>query len=103
VLEFGHHSVSVAYSAAEGLKLARIVRPDVVLCDIGLPEMDGYAVARAIRADAALASTTLVSLTGYAAADDVARSREGGFDHHLSKPLSVEELERILAQADRRL
>jgi two-component system, chemotaxis family, CheB/CheR fusion protein len=96
VLELEQHQAMVAYSGAEGIEKARAFLPDYVLCDIGLPGMDGYEVARALRNDAALASTTLVALTGYAAAEDISRSQEAGFDHHLAKPPSIEAIERVL-------
>ncbi len=69
----------------------------MVLCDIGLPGIDGYAVARSLRADAALRDAKLVALTGYAAPEDVARSKEAGFDTHLAKPPSLEKIEEVLA------
>jgi two-component system CheB/CheR fusion protein len=102
VLDLLNHSATVAYSGDEGLKKVRAHRPDVVLCDIGLPGMDGHAVARAIRADASLSATTLVALTGYAAPEDLARSQEAGFDFHLAKPPSIEAIERVLAEVKRR-
>ena len=69
---------------------ARTFRPDVVLCDIGLPGMNGYEVARAFRADEALRSTFLVALSGYAQAEDLAKARAAGFDQHLAKPANME-------------
>jgi PAS domain S-box-containing protein len=102
VLELVNHSAMVAYSGDEGLEKVRAHRPDVVICDIGLPGMDGHAVARAIRADASRSATTLVALTGYAAPEDLARSQEAGFDYHLAKPPSIESIEQVLAEAKRR-
>jgi signal transduction histidine kinase/PAS domain-containing protein/ActR/RegA family two-component response regulator len=102
VLEIVNHSAMVAYSGDEGLEKVRALRPDVVLCDIGLPGMDGHEVARAIRADASLSATTLVALTGYAAPEDLARSKEAGFDYHIAKPPSIEAIEQVLAEAKRR-
>jgi two-component system CheB/CheR fusion protein len=96
-LELGGHAVEVAYTAESGLEKARAFKPDVVFCDIGLPGMDGYEVARALRADPALQATMLVALTGYAGPEDISRSREAGFHHHVAKPPSYEEIERILA------
>ena len=61
-------------------------RPDVVLCDIGLPEMDGYAVARAMRADPELGRVGLVAVSGYTQPEDVAIATEAGFDTHLRSP-----------------
>jgi PAS domain S-box-containing protein len=97
VLELGGHSVDVAFTAEAGITRARAFKPDVVLCDIGLPGMDGYEVARAMRADPAFQTTMLVALTGYAAPEDVQKSREAGFHYHLAKPPPHGEIERILA------
>ena len=102
VLELVNHSAMVAYSGDEGMERIRVHRPDVVLCDIGLPGMDGYEIARAVRADAALSATTLIALSGYAAAEDVAKAQEAGFDCHLAKPPSIEAIEHALADAERR-
>ena len=77
-------------TAEAGIDKARSYGPDAVLCDIGLPGLDGYAVARAFRADAALRSTFLVALSGYAQAEDVAKARASGFDRHLAKPANIE-------------
>ena len=96
-LELDAHEVTVARSGAEGLERARMIRPDIVLCDIGLPEMNGYDVARAFRADEDLRSTFLVALSGYAQAADIDRARAAGFDQHLAKPPPIDRLKRILA------
>jgi CheY-like chemotaxis protein len=98
VLEFGEHVVEVAYSGRDGIEKARAFHPDVVLCDIGLPEMDGYAVARALRADPALGRVGLVAVSGYAQPEDVAMAKEAGFDAHLAKPPSIDTLKRVLAE-----
>ena len=95
-LQLGGYNVAVADSGREGVEKARAFEPEVVICDIGLPGMDGYEVARAIRGDPALGRVTLVALTGYAGPDDVAKAKEAGFDTHLAKPLTVEEVERAL-------
>jgi CheY-like chemotaxis protein len=98
------HVVEVAYTGPEGLARARAFCPDIVLCDIGLPLLDGYQVARALRADPDLARTPLVALTGYARTEDMERARAAGFDAHLAKPPTVAELTRVLgALAEPRL
>jgi PAS domain S-box-containing protein len=97
LLEMKDHVVEAALTGAEGLAKARQFRPDIVLCDIGLPGMNGYEVARALRADSDLRSAFLVALSGYAAPEDLARSKEAGFDDHVAKPPSFEALARILA------
>jgi two-component system CheB/CheR fusion protein len=96
VLTLSGHEVEVAYRGPEGIEKARQFGPDVVLCDIGLPEMDGYTVARAMRADPKLGRVRLVALTGYAGPEEVAKSKKAGFDAHLAKPPSMDTLERIL-------
>ena len=70
-----------------------------MLCDIGLPEMDGYEVARTMRADPALAASRWSPLTGYAGPDDLAKAREAGFDAHLAKPATLETVARMLQLA----
>lgn len=97
VLEAGGHDVRVAFDGPEGLAELRSFVPDVVLCDIGLPGMDGYDVARAVRADPTLASAFLVALSGYAAAEDVERAKRAGFDRHMAKPPDLSALDRLLA------
>jgi CheY-like chemotaxis protein len=72
-------------------------RPDLILLDIGMPDMNGYDVARQLRADPGLNATTLVALTGYGSEDDRRRSRAAGFDGHLVKPIDFDALERLLA------
>lgn len=101
VLTLEGHTVECAFSGAEGIEKARVFQPDVLLCDIGLPGMDGYEVAKAIRAEPALNSVALVALTGYAGPDDVARSVAAGFDHHVAKPPTPEKLEELLAKLPR--
>lgn len=91
------HRVEVAHSGPEGVEKALERAPDVILCDIGLPGMDGYAVARMLRQDPRLRSKTLVALSGYAAPEEVARARASGFDAHFAKPVSLDVLKAILA------
>jgi CheY-like chemotaxis protein len=101
VLELDEHVVEVAYSGPGGIEKARSFHPDIVFCDIGLPEMDGYEVARKMRADPELARVALVAVSGYAQPEDVAMAKAAGFDAHLAKPPSIEALERAIAEAGR--
>jgi len=88
---FGHEA-QIAYDGPETLRLVRERRPDVILCDIGLPAMDGYEVAKAIRSDPSLGGIKLVALSGYAQADDRRKSRESGFDEHIAKPANPDRI-----------
>jgi signal transduction histidine kinase len=90
VLRMEGHHVRIAADGRAGLAEARERTPEVVLCDIGLPDLDGYDVARALRTDAALRSTRLIALSGYAQPEDLQRAAEAGFDRHISKPASVD-------------
>jgi two-component system CheB/CheR fusion protein len=96
LLELFGHQVDVAHSGPSGVRLAREVRPDVVLCDLGLPGMDGYAVAAALRQDPMTHSARLIAVTGYGQEEDLRRSAEAGFDAHLTKPIEVDVLRGML-------
>ncbi|MDD3654477.1 MAG: response regulator [Desulfotomaculaceae bacterium] len=98
LLKLNSHEVEVAYSGPEGLDKARKFHPEIVLCDIGLPNMDGYDIARAFRRDEALNNIFLVALTGYAMPEDLQRAADAGFDYHLAKPVELDELNRMLAK-----
>jgi signal transduction histidine kinase/DNA-binding response OmpR family regulator len=88
----------VAYSGQAALESASEFRPDVVICDIGLPEMDGHEIARRLRANPKVASATLIALTGWGAEGEVRRTRESGFDFHLVKPVDANALLELLSQ-----
>ena len=95
ILEQFGHEVRVAHSAAEALDTLRHYRPAVAILDIGLPDMDGYALAAAIRRTGA--APRLVALTGYGQKTDVERASGAGFDLHLTKPATLDDLERAVA------
>lgn len=96
------HSAQAAHRGAVALELAERWRPDVVLLDIGMPEMDGYEVARRLRGQPWAGATVLVALTGWGQESDRMRTRDGGFDHHLIKPVDPEEIERLIGAATAR-
>ncbi len=96
LLEHARHQVVVAYSGPAGLEAAQQFRPDVVLCDLGLPGMDGLEVARALRELPNLEATRLIAMTGYGLESDQQQTREAGFEVHLTKPCNPEELLQIL-------
>ncbi|QOY93291.1 PAS domain-containing protein [Massilia sp. UMI-21] len=97
LLEAHGHAVSVEYDGTGGLARALRERPEVMLLDIGLPDMDGHELARRLRASPDTANALLIALTGYGQSEDRERARQAGFDHHLVKPADLSELLRILA------
>ncbi|MDB5871096.1 MAG: putative histidine kinase, hybrid [Ramlibacter sp.] len=98
VLEMTGRRTEVVYDGAAVLAAAAAFGPDVILLDIGLPGMSGYEVARQLRADPRFSRTFLVAVTGWGSAEDRRRSRESGFDEHLTKPIDLATLEPLLAQ-----
>jgi len=94
---FGN-DVSTAFDGKEAISLFDQEQPSVVLLDIGLPGMDGYEVARTLRANASLRDLVLVALTGYGQPEDIRKSLDAGFDHHLIKPLDTDKMLDIIAQ-----
>lgn len=90
------HEVYTASNAAEALTQARAHQPQSIVMDLGMPDVDGYALARQLRAEPAFAQTRLVAHTGYGAERDRERTRAAGFDFHLVKPASFDDLERAL-------
>jgi len=92
LLEACGHRVSVVHRGADALRMAGEAAPDVVLCDIGLPDIDGYAVARQLRDAAGDAPPRLVALTGYGSEEDRAHASQAGFHAHLVKPVEPAQL-----------
>ena len=92
------HWVRMAHTGPTALAAAFDYRPDVVLLDIGLPELDGFEVAKRIRQDPHLHDIVLVAVTGYRQAADRQRMQEAGFDHYLVKPADFEKLRQILVE-----
>ena len=99
LLELRGFAVALAASGPAGVELCRRLRPDAVVCDIGLPGMTGYEVARALRADPATAGAVLVAVSGYAQDDDRRKAAEAGFDALLAKPADADALARLLVRA----
>lgn len=89
--------VAVAHDGLTALEMARADLPDVCILDIGLPGLDGYEVAQQLQADSATRGIRLIALTAYGSPDDQRRSRELGFERHLVKPATIEQLRAALA------
>jgi signal transduction histidine kinase/CheY-like chemotaxis protein len=91
--------VTAAHDGQAALNYVNDVKPEVVFLDIAMPGMNGYEVARRIRASNTIEAPLLVALTGYGQDDDRRRAREAGFDFHLTKPTSIEQLTSLLSRA----
>ena len=96
VLRLDGHQVTVAYDGPAALAVARAVRPDVVLLDLGMPGMDGYEVCRQLRRLPELAGARVVAVTGWGQEADRRRSAEAGFDRHLVKPADPDVVRRLV-------
>jgi len=97
LLQIDGHETHAVYTSRDALDSAQSFRPDIMLLDIGLPEMNGYEVARRLRALPGFGEVRLIALTGYGQAGDQARARAAGFDDHLMQPVEWLELKRALA------
>jgi signal transduction histidine kinase/CheY-like chemotaxis protein len=95
------HRARVAYDGPTGLELARLLRPEVALINLAMPEMDGFQLAQELRRQTIERPPVLVALTGFGL-EDVQRSRDAGFSHHLVKPVSPNLLHQLLNELARR-
>ncbi len=91
------HAVTQAHDGSEGLHAATQHRPDVIVCDIGLPGVDGYEVARALRAMPQFQSSLLIAVSGYGDLADRDKARTAGFSHHITKPADPVALAALIA------
>ncbi|MFW6093976.1 MAG: PAS domain S-box protein [Pseudomonadota bacterium] len=98
VLEMQGHSVSVAATGGDAMEKLHREHVDIVLCDIGLPDMSGYELADAVRKDPRLCDLPLVALTGYGRSSDRKRTQEAGFNAHLTKPVELDVLVEVLSE-----
>jgi CheY-like chemotaxis protein len=94
------HEVEVAHTGREGIQAARGFDPQVVLCDIGLPDLDGFAVARSLREESVTAGAYLIALSGYGQAEYQRKALEAGFNLHLTKPVHIDHLTELLKCAE---
>jgi CheY-like chemotaxis protein len=98
MLQLLGHKTAIARDGLQAVELAETFRPDLILLDIGLPELTGHEVARSNRSQPWGQSTALIALTGWNQEEDRRRSREAGFDHHLVKPVDSATLQTLLAE-----
>jgi CheY-like chemotaxis protein len=97
ILNLAGHDVRCVYDGPSVAEAARRHQPDVVLLDINLPGLNGYDVARVLREDPTLQRATIIAVTGYGQEDDRRRTRDAGFDQHLTKPVDPTILEALVA------
>lgn len=96
LLELRGHTIARAYTGTDALDTAREYDPDIIILDIGLPDMDGYEVAQHLRKEEF--KSALIALTGYGLDEDKVRAKESGFDYHLTKPIGLAEIEEVFAR-----
>jgi CheY-like chemotaxis protein len=90
------HDVRVAYAGRPAIQVAHEFQPEIAVLDLGLPDLSGYDVARLLRQDPALGRIELIALTGWGQDEHRKRAIEAGFDHHLTKPVDLEQFARLL-------
>ena len=98
LLESVGMAVRVAYDGTSALETAAAFRPEIVFLDLGMPKMDGYATARRLRELPGGHDIFLVALTGWGQAEDRGRTRDAGFDEHLTKPVGFAALTDVIAR-----
>ena len=98
LLAIGKHKVIEALDAESGIRLAREQKPDLILMDFQLPNMDGLDATRIIKADPILKETTIIALTSRAMDGDEQRAKEAGCDDYISKPIDTKLFLKTVAQ-----
>ena len=88
------HKTRIAFDGGSALDIAPGFQPHIAFCDLGMPGMNGFELAASLRAS--YPDIVLVALTGWGSEEDKRRTRAGGFDFHVTKPIAFEEIERIL-------
>lgn len=90
------HEITLAHDGSQAVERAREQAPEAVVLDIGLPGMDGFQVAQRLRIEACCEDSVIIAVTGYGQPEDRQKSIAAGFDHHLVKPVDLDELKRLL-------
>jgi PAS domain S-box-containing protein len=98
MLEMMGHEVQLAHGGREGIEIAKIFMPHIILLDIGLPEINGYEVCELLRREPKLKDTVIVAQTGWGKKEDILRAKAAGFNYHLVKPVNIEMLQKILVE-----
>ena len=93
------HEARAAYDGLGAVETAATFRPDVIVLDVGMPRVDGYEAARRIRKEPWSNGVVLVALTGWGQEEDRAKAKNAGFDHHLTKPASIDAIVHLITEA----
>ena len=96
LLQFKGHETIAVYNSNKVLTLSKSFNPDIILLDIGMPDIDGYEVAQQLRTSGF--SKRVVALTGYGKPEDIQQAIDAGFNGHVVKPITIGELEHIFCQ-----
>jgi PAS domain S-box-containing protein len=99
LLRASGHDAETANDGETALRLSSALQPEVVLLDLGMPGMDGYEVARRLRQLPEMQSTVIIAVSGYGAEADRKRSSAAGFNHHLTKPIELRALDKVISEA----
>jgi signal transduction histidine kinase/ActR/RegA family two-component response regulator len=98
VVEAAGHDVRKAFDGRSGISAALEYQPDLILLDVGMPDMNGTEVAKELRRHQEVAGARIVALTGWGQAEDRQRTADAGFDDHLTKPADPERIQQILEE-----
>jgi CheY-like chemotaxis protein len=102
LLRLAGQEVVVVHGGVAAIEQALAYVPEIVVLDIGMPDLDGYEVCRRLRAEPSTQHAMLIAVTGWGQDADRMRSREAGFDHHLIKPVEWSTLEKLFAGLEKR-
>jgi two-component system CheB/CheR fusion protein len=98
LLRFDKHEVRTSYSGPAALAVAQEFKPDAVLLDIGLPDLDGFTVAEELRRQPGCRGIAIIAITGHSLAIADSRAAQSGIDRYLTKPIRIDQLQQLLAQ-----
>jgi PAS domain S-box-containing protein len=98
LLELEGHEIRTVHDGRAAVSEAERFRPEIALLDIGMPELNGFEVARELRKQPWAQHTLLIAITGWGQEQDRRRSREAGFDHHLTKPIDPDAVSRLIKE-----
>ena len=97
MIELMEHDIKLAHDGATSIEIAREFQPHIVMLDIGLPTMSGYEVCSMMRKEPVLQNSVFIAQTGWGQQEHRQRSKEAGFDHHLVKPINMQQLKELIA------